>query len=122
MSARPGPSGGYHVSDIPTGIALSRKVGFEHNRDFSPIVAVSLSNSYRLRPLVAPALFLHEPRDSNVCGRSMMPCGNPFCGWLVDREADRLLHKFNRLESRQINLSSLLQEEAWGSAVQRTSS
>ena len=35
------------------------------------------------------------------------------CGWLVDREADRLLHKFNRLESRQ-NLSSLLQEEAWG--------
>ena len=77
-------------------------------------MAVSLSNSYRLRPLVAPALFLHEPRDSDVCGRSMMPCGNPFCGWLVDREADRLLHKFNRLESRQINLSSLLQEEAWG--------
>ena len=51
----------------------------KRNRD-SPIVAVSPSNSYTLRPLVAPALFLHEPRDSDVCGRSMMPCGNPFWG------------------------------------------
>ena len=25
MSARPGPSGGYHASDIPTGIFRSRK-------------------------------------------------------------------------------------------------
>ena len=33
MSARPGPSGGYHVSDIPTGIELTPVAvgGFERH-------------------------------------------------------------------------------------------
>lgn len=51
---------------------------------FSPIVAMP-ANSHSLRRLSPPVLLLRELREGDLYGCPLVPGGNPFCGWSVDR-------------------------------------